>query len=42
MRKTTVSTSTWNIDATHSAAEFKVKHLMISNVKGHFTKMTGV
>jgi polyisoprenoid-binding protein YceI len=37
-----VSTSTWNIDATHSAAEFKVKHMMISNVKGHFGKVTGV
>jgi polyisoprenoid-binding protein YceI len=37
-----VSTTTWNIDATHSAAEFKVKHMMISNVKGHFGKVTGV
>jgi polyisoprenoid-binding protein YceI len=34
--------STWNIDATHSAAEFKVRHLMISNVKGHFNKVSGV
>jgi polyisoprenoid-binding protein YceI len=30
------STSTWNIDPAHSAAEFKVKPMMISNVKGHF------
>ena len=29
--------STWNIDAAHSVAEFKVKHMMISNVKGQFT-----
>jgi polyisoprenoid-binding protein YceI len=35
------STATWNIDATHSVAEFKVKHMMISNVKGQFSKVTG-
>jgi len=38
---TSTSTSNWNIDATHSVAEFKVKHMMISNVKGHFAKVTG-
>jgi polyisoprenoid-binding protein YceI len=37
-----MSTSTWNIDATHSHAEFKVRHLMISNVKGSFPKISGV
>ena len=37
-----MSTSTWNIDATHSTAEFKIRHLMISNVKGHFPKVSGV
>jgi polyisoprenoid-binding protein YceI len=35
------STTTWNSDPAHSVAEFKVKHMMISNVKGHFTKITG-
>jgi len=35
------STTTWNIDAAHSVAEFKVKHMMISNVKGQFTSLTG-
>jgi polyisoprenoid-binding protein YceI len=35
------STSTWNIDPVHSVAEFKVKHMMISNVKGQFPKVTG-
>ena len=35
------STTTWNIDPVHSVAEFKVKHMMISNVKGHFSKITG-
>ena len=34
-------TTTWNLDPAHSAAEFKVKHMMISNVKGHFTKLSG-
>jgi len=36
-----VSTSTWNIDPTHTVAEFKVKHMMISNVKGQFAKVMG-
>ena len=35
------STTTWTIDPVHSVAEFKVKHMMISNVKGHFPKVTG-
>jgi polyisoprenoid-binding protein YceI len=34
--------STWNIDPAHSAAEFKVKHMMIANVKGKFTGLSGV
>jgi polyisoprenoid-binding protein YceI len=36
------STTTWNIDPAHATAEFKVKHMMIANVKGHFSKVTGV
>ena len=36
------ATTTWNIDPVHSVAEFKVKHLMISNVKGQFTRVKGV
>ncbi len=39
---TKTATATWNIDPAHSAAEFKVKHMMISNVKGQFAKVTGV
>ena len=34
------STATWNIDPTHSIAEFKVKHMMIANVKGQFSKVS--
>ena len=37
-----VSTTTWNIDPVHTVAEFKVKHMMISNVKGQFTAVKGV
>jgi len=40
--QTTTSTTTWNIDPAHSVAEFKVKHMMIAHVKGHFSKVTGV
>jgi polyisoprenoid-binding protein YceI len=36
-----ISTTTWNLDPVHSVAEFKVKHMMISNVKGQFPKVTG-
>jgi polyisoprenoid-binding protein YceI len=37
----TPATTTWNVDSTHSVVEFKVKHMMISNVKGQFTGVTG-
>jgi len=30
-----------NIDPVHSTAQFKVKHMMISNVKGEFRDITG-
>jgi polyisoprenoid-binding protein YceI len=33
--------TTWDIDPIHSTAEFKVKHMMISNVKGQFTGVSG-
>ena len=38
---TSATVSTWKIDPAHSAAEFKVKHMMISNVKGKFSGITG-
>jgi polyisoprenoid-binding protein YceI len=31
----------WTIDPAHSEVGFKVKHLMINNVKGHFKKFSG-
>ena len=33
--------TTWQIDTAHSAAEFAVKHLMISTVKGYFADVQG-
>jgi len=33
--------STWQIDPAHSAAQFSVRHMMISTVRGDFQKMTG-
>lgn len=36
------SITTWNIDPAHTVVEFKVKHMMISNVKGQFTVVKGV
>lgn len=33
--------TTWNIDPAHSNAQFSVRHMMISNVKGEFTKVSG-
>lgn len=33
--------STWAIDASHSEIGFKIKHLMITNVKGKFQKFEG-
>src|SRR5215475_11564595 len=41
MPQTTPSTTTWNIEAAHSVAEFKVKHMMIAHVKGHFSGVSG-
>ena len=39
--ETTVATKTkWVLDLSHSELGFKVKHLMISNVKGEFRKFT--
>jgi len=35
------ATSTWQIDPAHSSAQFAVKHLMISTVRGAFTSVKG-
>jgi polyisoprenoid-binding protein YceI len=33
--------TTWKLDPAHSLAEFKVKHMMISHVKGRFNGLSG-
>jgi polyisoprenoid-binding protein YceI len=33
---------TWQIDPEHSSVGFKVRHMMVSNVKGGFAKFSGV
>jgi polyisoprenoid-binding protein YceI len=38
---TPAPTVTWKLDPAHSRAEFKVKHMMISNVKGSFNGLSG-
>lgn len=35
------ATTNWNIDPTHSSASFKVKHMMISDVRGSFRDLQG-
>jgi polyisoprenoid-binding protein YceI len=36
-----MSQVTYQIDPAHSAAHFSVRHMMISNVRGDFTKVSG-
>ena len=38
---TLAQASAWEIDGSHSAAHFKVRHLMISDVRGQFSGLTG-
>ena len=38
---TQAATSTWELDPTHSSVEFSVKHMMMTTVKGRFSKIRG-
>ncbi len=38
MTTETIATTKWALDPTHSDLGFKIKHLMITNVTGQFTK----
>lgn len=38
----TLAGAEYKIDTAHSSAGFSVKHLMVSNVKGQFSKLAGV
>jgi len=31
----------WNIDTAHTSIGFKIKHLVVSTVRGHFTEFSG-
>jgi len=33
--------ATWALDPPHTAVQFSVRHMMVSNVRGEFTKLTG-
>ena len=35
------STGTWTVDRAHSSVEFRVKHMMVSTVRGQFTEFEG-
>jgi len=39
--QTPAQTRTWTIDPAHSLAEFSVRHMMVSTVKGRFTDLSG-
>jgi polyisoprenoid-binding protein YceI len=41
MTATQTQVGTWRIDPAHSIAEFAVKHLMVSTVKGRFKELEG-
>jgi polyisoprenoid-binding protein YceI len=41
MSAASAQVQTWNIDPNHTAAQFSVRHLGISTVRGAFTKVTG-
>ncbi|HXG18625.1 MAG TPA: YceI family protein [Methylomirabilota bacterium] len=34
-------TSVWEIDPAHTSAQFAIRHLMVSTVRGEFSKVTG-
>ncbi len=38
---TAIPTGTWNVDASHSSVDFRVKHLGISTVRGQFREFDG-
>jgi polyisoprenoid-binding protein YceI len=39
---TLAAASTWQVDSAHTSAQFAVKHLMVSTVRGQMGKVTGV
>lgn len=41
MSASSTALATWNIDASHSLAEFSVRHMMVSTTRGQFQDVTG-
>lgn len=41
METQAATTTQWGIDASHSEIQFKVKHMMITNVTGNFSEFEG-
>src|SRR3954468_13919483 len=37
----TALASDWEVDPAHTTAQFKVRHMMVSSVRGQFGKVTG-
>ena len=42
MSATASTRTTWKLDPVHSSVEFRIRHLMVSTVKGHFSGLEGV
>ncbi len=38
---TTTTTNNWNLDPVHSGINFSVRHMVVSKVRGRFTKFSG-
>ena len=36
-----MTTTNWNIDATHSGINFSIRHMVVSKVRGRFARYTG-
>jgi polyisoprenoid-binding protein YceI len=36
-----MTTNSWNLDTVHSGINFSVRHMVVSKVRGRFTKFTG-
>jgi len=36
-----MTTNNWNLDAAHSGINFSIRHMVVSKVRGRFTKFTG-
>ena len=41
MLPTAAAASEWQLDPSHTLAQFSVRHMMVSTTRGHFDKVTG-